>query len=149
MPSFPIVPPWASGPPSSPLPMHAPIVIPTLKGFECKFLFIPNFVLKGFVCLVAPSPRQRCRIRTNPWYSTTETSSSSSTATHSQPGVMLTASQISSMTISSNSSQSTQSAPSTIHIESNNKRDKSPGVKSMSTSSSAGGGSSGLSIKHK
>ncbi|XP_037887393.1 uncharacterized protein LOC119636216 isoform X2 [Glossina fuscipes] len=130
MPSFPIVPPWGSGPPSSPLPMHAPIVIPTLKGFE------------------SPSPRQRCRIRTNPWYSTTETSSSSSTATHSQPGVMLTASQISSMTISSNSSQSTQSAPSTIHVENNNKRDKSPGVKSMSTSSSAGGCSSGLSIKH-
>uniref|UniRef100_A0A1A9X3T4 Uncharacterized protein n=1 Tax=Glossina brevipalpis TaxID=37001 RepID=A0A1A9X3T4_9MUSC len=115
MPSFPIVPPWVSGPPSSPLAMHNPIVIPTLKGFE------------------SPSPRQRCRIRTNPWYSTTETSSSSSTATHSQPGIMLTTSQISSMTISSNSSQSTQSAPSTIHIENDSKRDKSPGIKSFTS----------------
>ncbi|XP_037952082.1 serine-rich adhesin for platelets [Teleopsis dalmanni] len=45
----------------SPLGAHNTIVLPTLKGFE------------------SPSPRQRCRIRTNPWYSTTETSSSAAT----------------------------------------------------------------------
>lgn len=38
----------------SPLPLRNTIVLPTLKGFE------------------SPSPRQRCRIRTNPWYLTTE-----------------------------------------------------------------------------
>ncbi|XP_050322290.1 uncharacterized protein LOC126754405 isoform X2 [Bactrocera neohumeralis] len=38
----------------SPLPLRNTIVLPTLKGFE------------------SPSPRQRCRIRTNPWYLTME-----------------------------------------------------------------------------
>ncbi|XP_012154795.1 uncharacterized protein LOC101458371 [Ceratitis capitata] len=38
----------------SPLALRNAIVIPTLKGFE------------------SPSPRQRCRIRTNPWYLTSE-----------------------------------------------------------------------------
>ncbi|XP_017484447.1 PREDICTED: uncharacterized protein LOC108373109 isoform X1 [Rhagoletis zephyria] len=38
----------------SPLALRNAIVLPTLKGFE------------------SPSPRQRCRIRTNPWYLTME-----------------------------------------------------------------------------
>ncbi|XP_055916591.1 uncharacterized protein LOC129949266 isoform X1 [Eupeodes corollae] len=50
----------------SPLPLRNTIVIPTLKGFE------------------SPSPRQRCRIRTNPWYSTTDTSSSGTTIATTQ-----------------------------------------------------------------
>ncbi|XP_075165131.1 uncharacterized protein LOC142237637 [Haematobia irritans] len=88
----------------SPLPIRNTMVIPTLKGFE------------------SPSPRQRSRIRTNPWYSTTETSSSSSTMhntglhPHESSAALMSASQISCMTMSSTSSHST-SALSTIHLE--------------------------------
>ncbi|XP_028899123.1 uncharacterized protein LOC105216900 isoform X2 [Zeugodacus cucurbitae] len=58
-PFIPLDAPHAIQPPDSvgrhsPLPLRNTIVLPTLKGFE------------------SPSPRQRCRIRTNPWYLTTE-----------------------------------------------------------------------------
>ncbi|XP_073812842.1 uncharacterized protein isoform X2 [Musca autumnalis] len=92
----------------SPLPIRNTIVIPTLKGFE------------------SPSPRQRSRIRTNPWYSTTETSSSSSTMHGGQQqqvsqlndGNLMNISQISSsMTMSSSTSSHSTSALSTIHLQ--------------------------------
>ncbi|XP_011292831.1 uncharacterized protein LOC101895907 [Musca domestica] len=91
----------------SPLPIRNTIVIPTLKGFE------------------SPSPRQRSRIRTNPWYSTTETSSSSSTMQPQQQqvsqlndGNLMNISQISSsMTMSSSTSSHSTSALSTIHLQ--------------------------------
>ncbi|XP_067631187.1 uncharacterized protein [Eurosta solidaginis] len=50
----------------SPLALRNAIVLPTLKGFE------------------SPSPRQRCRIRTNPWYLTMEAANATATGTTGQ-----------------------------------------------------------------
>ncbi|XP_037805429.1 uncharacterized protein LOC119599636 isoform X2 [Lucilia sericata] len=115
---------WETSEVNSPLPIRNTIVIPTLKGFE------------------SPSPRQRCRIRTNPWYSTTETSSSSSTMNplqqqqqqpqqnlhHHSGGSLTNTSLTSSMTFSSTSSHST-SALSTIHLDQDFQRSVSPGIR--------------------
>ncbi|XP_013119167.2 uncharacterized protein LOC106096129 isoform X1 [Stomoxys calcitrans] len=116
----------------SPLPIRNTIVIPTLKGFE------------------SPSPRQRSRIRTNPWYSTTETSSSSSTMNnagahlHESSSALMNTSQISCMTMSSTSSHST-SALSTIHLEQDFQRISLPTAIVKSSRNYASGSSGGAS----
>ncbi|XP_065369120.1 serine-rich adhesin for platelets [Calliphora vicina] len=128
---------WETSEVKSPLPIRNTIVIPTLKGFE------------------SPSPRQRCRIRTNPWYSTTETSSSSSTVNptqqqqqqqqqhhhHHSGGSLTNTSLTSSMTFSSTSSHST-SALSTIHLDQDFQRSVSPGIRNTTL------GATVLSIKN-
>lgn len=108
-----------------------------------KFIILNDKTNSNIQCLIfiAPSPRQRCRIRTNPWYSTTETSSSNSTMNpiqqhhHSRTSIMNT-SLTSSMTFSSTSSHST-SALSTIHLDQDFQCSVSPGIRNSTLDATA------------
>ncbi|KAM7342249.1 uncharacterized protein ACRADG_009718 isoform 2-T5 [Cochliomyia hominivorax] len=119
---------WDAAETKSPVYIPNTIVIPTLKGFE------------------SPSPRQRCRIRTNPWYSTTETSSSSCTINPTKQQLnsdvsLINTSLKSSMTFSSTPSHST-SALSTIHLDQDYQRSLSSNIRNNTFNANV------LSIKH-